>query len=463
MLAARDQENLVHGHQTVAASKPLNQGTRGLQPKTPGNKYPKTPLKIPLNDENVPAGFGGKSGKGKGLENMATGGKKNATFDKNAFVTPMGPRNRAPLGQKTTNAKAKVFQTPAGPAPEKELEKTQPKQTSTRRPKKVIHADSVKLEVHGDESPLAERDVEYCPPRPKDLPYESEDFPQGCLNFNPLKPDNLMKGRYQQYHNKVDAQGRTRLERELEESYAKSANDTDERVMKMLEEDWTVDDVPETFRHLRKSSEQKPKAGEPLKKPTANPYKAPGTVISRKAAAALSVAPKATAAPPKTTKPQTKPALPFFSRQKPAPLPLNSSTVRNSVAAAASNSTLGYTKGRSAHSALHKREDVNSIAAAASNSTLGYNKGRSASSALQKRQGMTRSVSNLSQSSDTTITPAKFGQENDEWKSKLSFLSAFDVDDEELEPGLRGALPESLRNDEEDDEEFVMTLGDGTE
>jgi hypothetical protein len=93
MLAARDQENLVHGHQQVAASKPLNQGTRGgLQPKTPGNKYPKTPLKIPLNDENAPTGFGGKSVKGKGLENLATGGKKGATFDKNAFVTPMGTR-----------------------------------------------------------------------------------------------------------------------------------------------------------------------------------------------------------------------------------------------------------------------------------------------------------------------------------------------------------------------------------
>jgi hypothetical protein len=89
MLAARDQENLVHGHQQVAASKPLNQGTRGLQPKTPGNKYPKTPLKVPLNDENALTGFGGKTGKGKGLENLVIGGKK-ATFDKNAFVTPMG-------------------------------------------------------------------------------------------------------------------------------------------------------------------------------------------------------------------------------------------------------------------------------------------------------------------------------------------------------------------------------------
>lgn len=93
MLAARDQENLVHGHQQLAASKPLNQSTRAGPPKTPGNKYPKTPLKIPLHDENAPTGFGGKSAlgaKGKGNENMVTGGKKNTAFDKNAFVTPMG-------------------------------------------------------------------------------------------------------------------------------------------------------------------------------------------------------------------------------------------------------------------------------------------------------------------------------------------------------------------------------------
>lgn len=84
MLAARDQENLVHGHHQVAASKPLNQTA-----KTPGNKYPKTPLKIPLQDENAPEGFGGKSAKGKGLDGFATG-KKGPTFDKNAFVTPLG-------------------------------------------------------------------------------------------------------------------------------------------------------------------------------------------------------------------------------------------------------------------------------------------------------------------------------------------------------------------------------------
>ena len=92
MLAARDQENLVHGHQAAAASKPLNQGTRQLAPKTPG-KAPKTPFKLPLNDENNAGGPGGGKGglktHGKGNENMILGAK-GGLGDKNAFVTPMG-------------------------------------------------------------------------------------------------------------------------------------------------------------------------------------------------------------------------------------------------------------------------------------------------------------------------------------------------------------------------------------
>ena len=37
MLAARDQENLLHMQHTVAANKPLNQSARLLPPKTPRN------------------------------------------------------------------------------------------------------------------------------------------------------------------------------------------------------------------------------------------------------------------------------------------------------------------------------------------------------------------------------------------------------------------------------------------
>ncbi len=76
MLAIRDQENVIHGHQTAAAAKPLNQGVRGLAPKTPGHNGAKNVNnKFPIrgkDDEN--AMFLGKKGDG----------------DKHTFVTPLG-------------------------------------------------------------------------------------------------------------------------------------------------------------------------------------------------------------------------------------------------------------------------------------------------------------------------------------------------------------------------------------
>lgn len=91
MLAAhKDQENLAFSHQAGAAAKQQqqNQGVRTLQPKTPGARYPKTPLKIPLNDENAMHGLGGKSvlrpkSNNENITIMGKGGKSN-------FVTPMG-------------------------------------------------------------------------------------------------------------------------------------------------------------------------------------------------------------------------------------------------------------------------------------------------------------------------------------------------------------------------------------
>lgn len=175
MLALRDQENLAHGHHTAAALKPLNQGIKQLNPKTPGNKAPKTPFKIPLNDEN-----------GNGFLGGGKTGKKSMLGDKNAFVTPMGmmmicgalkgisndymtgPRTRAPLGQKTTNAKAKGLQTPGAPL-DNDLGKSKQKSASAtaRKPKpRVSTAERVKVDVLADVD-LEEREIEYMPPRVK--------------------------------------------------------------------------------------------------------------------------------------------------------------------------------------------------------------------------------------------------------------------------------------------------------
>lgn len=75
MLALRDQENLVHSQQTAAAAKPLN--------RTPGTRVPKTPFKVPLNDENDPLTFG---------KNTIKGGRRNENTKpaKDVFQTPSG-------------------------------------------------------------------------------------------------------------------------------------------------------------------------------------------------------------------------------------------------------------------------------------------------------------------------------------------------------------------------------------
>lgn len=76
MFAARtNQENAIYEQQTAAAAKPLNQGIKGLAPKTPGNQLPKTPFRGGKNDENRTLNFG------------KTGGK-DGKADRNAFVTP---------------------------------------------------------------------------------------------------------------------------------------------------------------------------------------------------------------------------------------------------------------------------------------------------------------------------------------------------------------------------------------
>ena len=85
MLAARDQENLVHGHQVRASSKPLNQGAATVAPKTPAIKTFKTPHKAPLHDEN-------EAGAPKTSRQvpLKSEGKAGGGIGQNTFVTPFG-------------------------------------------------------------------------------------------------------------------------------------------------------------------------------------------------------------------------------------------------------------------------------------------------------------------------------------------------------------------------------------
>lgn len=209
----------------------------------------------------------------------------------------------------------------------------------------------------------------------------------------------------------------------------------DEAILKSLEEDWVVGDEPETFAFRQKKSIPSQANVKTSTRPVPSTLKAPPTVTSRKAVSALGLPTKPKAVPI-TTKilAKPKPSLPFPSRAAPA----NSTTM-------AKPSTMRH-----------------NAAVAASKSTIGYSKGRSASGVIppQRRQGgRTRSASNVSAISEITITPARFAQHEERETKRLPWLAAFEADDENVEPLLKGSSYENLRRFDEDEEEFVMTLG----
>lgn len=167
MFAARaDQENLAYAHQAAAAAKPLNQ-----QAKTPANKAPKTPFRRNQNDENDSFQSGFKTTKKT---------NQKAKLDPNAFITPAGPRNRAPLGMKTTNAKAK---TPAPLTVKTSAQKTL--SPRLRRQKVKIHQAEPVQQAQDDGVP----DIEYMPPRSirkcsrDSFATPPTDLPQPCLTI----------------------------------------------------------------------------------------------------------------------------------------------------------------------------------------------------------------------------------------------------------------------------------------
>ncbi|KAF3760274.1 hypothetical protein M406DRAFT_65435 [Cryphonectria parasitica EP155] len=349
MFAARDQENLV-SH---------NQGTlRGLQPKTPGARYPKTPLKIPLNDENTARGLGGKSV----LE-------AKAKTDRSQWVTPAvnmtthtiysEPRTgRAVLGNKTTNAKAAISKTINGKTPAvREIEKSQVRPTTAARPKShAPKSESSKLQILLDNSDPLSDEVDTNPPPPPEQPYVSDVFPAGVLTFDAIRPENRLKGYYDYYHNRRDENGRTRVDREMKAAQEKRFREADARIRKDLA-DATWDLALDSPRKIRKPLLARPTASATAKVPS---YMQPT----------------------KARQPAVNPALTFYPRA----IPSSSA----SAGVAASRNTLGYTKGRSVSAALHARD-----------------KSEAPARRPLARSNTTTSIASVaSNASDATITPA---------------------------------------------------------
>ncbi|RAL15637.1 uncharacterized protein BO97DRAFT_468513 [Aspergillus homomorphus CBS 101889] len=353
MLALRDQENLVHNHQTVAASKPLNQGVRHLQPKTPGARAPKTPFKVPLNNENDPLAFGKRTVKGAG---------KQKELAKDAFITPLAdPRSRAPLGMKTTNAKARGLQTPAPPGGTAKPEKTT-KRGSTQRVKKFSpFVEQAQPEIQSmpvqDDVP----DIEYMPPKPKDLPDHPDEITYDTT-FPQFQPKNLARGLESVYggDNEIGPDGLTRKERKFQRDSAAYDKMVDDMILKQVEsigfeepsEAEQSEDPPVEETMKRRIVTRRTRATAGLARSTSNV----STIRARDAATALSGTYRSV---PRTrsaalTKPTTKVTTSLFAPKKPR-IPSNSSSMHHTAVEANSKTTLGYTRGREVSSRMSNR------------------------------------------------------------------------------------------------------------
>ncbi|KAI0472016.1 hypothetical protein GGR56DRAFT_102533 [Xylariaceae sp. FL0804] len=449
MLAARDQENLAFTRQNGAALK--------QQQKTPGARYPKTPLKVPLNDENGARAMGAKSilgGGTRGNENAMTS-KGVKGLDKSRFVTPMGPRTRPVLGDKTTNAKTKGVQTGNVKSHVRETGQSQTKAIKPRQ--KQPQAETQKLKVHaGTDEQLSEEEPEYCPPNPTNLPYESDVFPDGVLKFDALKPENRLKGYYGYYFNPVDEYGVSQADRDLEERTKKALDEGDRRIKEDLDNfEWSIEEeLGLGSRNTKTTQAPKKSAAKPLPAKPPSLRRPVPSIKSRTAAGALSL-------DDQTKSLQRRAAQSSESRK-----PLQKKTTGFAVP--------GLRPNRQLHIPSTEKKGIE----ANSRTTIGYNKGRSTASVLARgganpnrvapKSAIPRSETTLSNDSDKTITPSRYAQkkvsaaaEDQEWRQRVPFLSIFNPEDDEDDDcgQLTGGPPPNLY-EEEDEEEVELKLID---
>ncbi len=227
-----------------------------------------------------------------------------------------GPRNRAPLGNKTTNAKATAFQTPAPPS-------AQPTSPRMRRAKIKVH--EAEPETQDDHE---EREIEYMPPREiplPDLPEDDWPIDRTCPQF---EGKNLTCGWYTEY-----------MARKKDDDEDDEFSDFEQK-LKRIEE---LNEKKKQAQQAKKGNVVKKTA---LHKTTRDPLalKPAQSLTARGAASALS-----------STEPTPSFAAPTAAAKARLPSALQSKKVsaltatgdtRHTAAKVASNSTLGYSKGR---------------------------------------------------------------------------------------------------------------------
>ncbi|KAJ5600085.1 hypothetical protein N7450_001152 [Penicillium hetheringtonii] len=285
---------------------------------------------IPLRDENNPLVFGKNTVKGNGAR------QENGKPGKLAPVTPMEPRNRAPLGVKTNNPKAKAPQTPAPFGGTLKPGNTNRRASTVRKktgPAVQPSQTKVFTETAHDDVP----DIEYMPPKPIDLPDIPDDitYDTTFLSIPTQEPCTWYGRKFRENSLKCDQMAEEMIMKQLDSiTFNESSEDESLKAPAPQSRNTRSRATSAAPRHTRTVS----------------------TLRSREAANALA-APKPTAAPVRVA-PAPKSRLPAaLMPKKKTRVPTNPSSMRNTAAAVTSNNTLGYSKGRSVSSTLHDNRE----------------------------------------------------------------------------------------------------------
>ena len=399
---------------------------------------------------------------------------------------------------KTTNAKA--FQTPGGfETGHKPLQQQNSARPQRQRTKQ---AETVKLEVHAD-SPLSheDREPEYCPPKWIEPPYVNDDIDVESLDYSIVHKaaqSDAFRMRY------GGATARRKVKEQEEKAKKRQEREDEEFLKRMAEEDVFIEDLPEP--HPKKIAEEpvvrsraqihQRSASAFVRKPatTSRPLStAPSTISSRRAASALGgidSTSRTTSSRPLNTSTyghshSTSSGTPLAARKpipfgpggsrKPAlstarPASAVPNSMRSTSAVANSRTTIGYTKGRTASSALNAAMLEPTPTSRDPVTRPSSRGGMSSSGVIRPRMGLSRSTTTASiASGESTLTPAKWARQQDhDVGTPKSLLEAFEDTQEDDKDDLGVAhirlggeveLPDCLKPQPgEEEEEFVMTL-----
>ena len=229
---------------------------------------------------------------------------------------------------KTTNAKATAFQTPA---PLTASAKTQKASPRLRRPKVKVQPDA----PVDDEDDVP--DIEYMPP--KEIPLlDDYDYLPRDWHIPKLEAG----GVWEAYHDPIEDDGRTKLQRQFDEKMERDRKKRDEDFEKKFNEQMDKEQAD----MARRFGVEIPKkaAPKPALKSIRDGKKTTGisTLKARSAAAALSE-PRRPIHVASTAASRSRLPTKTLASQKPSAIPASS---RHAAAAAASRSTIGYAQGR---------------------------------------------------------------------------------------------------------------------